>query len=229
MTLAWTMSSNVTTFALIREGASDDGLIPHLRELMIRAGLDAVIGSSRDYKGSVERCLDLLNREETQVDLIFVHRDADGQNSVARIGEILGASRSITTSQTPVVPVVPIQEIEAWLLLDEGAIRHVVGKPSGRQPLGLPRARDVEGVAQPKEVLQTACLQASGTAGRRYREEKRRFPERRRILLERLDIDGPVRTLAAWARLEQDIGSAVAAINRAHEHTPVDPAVDNFP
>lgn len=41
-------------FALIREGTSDDGLIPHIRELLIRAGAPAVVGAARQYKGSTK-------------------------------------------------------------------------------------------------------------------------------------------------------------------------------
>ena len=51
------MTASRAVFALVREGTSDDGLIPHLRELLVRAGLSEVIGSSRDYQGTVQERL----------------------------------------------------------------------------------------------------------------------------------------------------------------------------
>lgn len=200
------------TFAFVREGPSDDGLIPHLRELLVRAGVDEAFGSPRDYHGPVEERLGHVQREEVVVEVVFVHRDADGRSSEHRRKEIADAAVALPQLSAIVVPVIPIQELEAWLLLDELAIRTVVGKPSGKQPLGLPKPKHVEQTSQPKELLVQACLLASATTGRRHREEKRKFPERRRVLLERLDIDGPVRELPAWQAMEQDIANAVASL-----------------
>jgi hypothetical protein len=38
----------------------------------------------------------------------------------------------------PVVCVVPVRMMEAWLLIDEMAIRRVAGNPNGRIPIELP-------------------------------------------------------------------------------------------
>lgn len=40
-------------FVLVREGSSDDGLIPHLRSLLVAAGAGEATGTSRDYTGTV--------------------------------------------------------------------------------------------------------------------------------------------------------------------------------
>lgn len=197
------------TFALLREGTSDDGLIPHLGELLIRAGLDEVSGASRDYKGTVIDCLRRVMEEESPIDLVFVHRDTDGPSDNQAREEMSAACDALGDDLGAVVPVVPIQELEAWLLLDEQAIRAVVGRPSKKVVLELPKVARVEATSSPKEMLQVALLTASGTTGRRLKDEKRRFSDRRRTLLERLDIDGPVRALSAWQALERDIESAV--------------------
>ncbi|MGN6245738.1 MAG: hypothetical protein ACTHQ3_18975 [Motilibacteraceae bacterium] len=202
--------NEVLTFAFLREGTSDDGLLPHLRELIVRAGASATIGSSRDYRGSMEDRLRQVLDEGTNVDLVFVHRDADGSSPSPRRDEVRRAAQAV--GLTAVVSVVPVQELEAWLLVDEAAIRGVVGKPSGRDQLSLPTIRAIEQTASPKEILKRACLTASETTGRRREREKREFPQRRRNLLERLDIDGPVRSLPSWRQLEDDIDSAVIEV-----------------
>jgi len=109
-----------------------------------------------------------------------------------------------------VVPIVPIRMTEAWLLLDEEAIRMVAGRPSGVEPLGLPTASRVEAVADPKARLRSALEMACGPSGRRLRKFKRDFPAHRRQLLERLDRSGPVRKLSAWQALEADTARAMA-------------------
>lgn len=201
------------TFAFVREGTSDDGLIPHLSELLIRAGLDEALGTPRDYKGTVVECVRRVLAEEAPVDAIFVHRDTDDPSDAERRDEISSAIDELGESlAVPVVPVVPIQELEAWLLLDESQIRAVAGKPSKTMSLSLPRPSRVEATSSPKEILMTALLVASDTTGRRYKEAKRRFPEQRRALLERLDIDGPVSELRAWQALERDVATAVSRI-----------------
>lgn len=198
-----------TSFALIREGTSDEGLLPHLRELLVRAGLAEVVGSVRDYRGTTEERLRQLQAEEAPVDLAFVHWDSDGNSADPRRTEVAQAVAIVNSLHAVVVPVIPIQEIEAWLLLDEHEIRRVVGKPSGNRPLGLPKLSNIEKTSSPKEVLAQALLTASETSGRRLKEERKRFAARRRVLLERLDIDGPIRNLSAWRALENDIQQAV--------------------
>jgi hypothetical protein len=202
--------SAAVTFVLLREGTSDEGLVPHLRELLIRSGVDEVLGTPREYGGSVEARLRQVVKEEADTAIVFVHRDSDSRSSESRRREITEAAERVAELHSIVVPLVPIQELEAWLLLDDAAIRSVVGRPSSTAPLGLPRAGMVESVADPKKVLAEACIAASEASGRRLKDERRKFPVRRRVLLERLDIDGPVRGLSAWQELERDISNAVA-------------------
>lgn len=201
------------SFAFLREGTSDDGLVPHLGELLVRGGLDQVMGTARDYKGPIGARLQQVAAEEAVVDVVFVHRDTDEPSDAQRRSEIAAAVDEIGEGlQAIVIPVVPVQELEAWLLLDEAAIREVVGKPSKRAPLNLPRRARVEVTSSPKEILKTALLTASETSGRRLKEEKTRFSERRRTLLERLDIDGPIQELPAWEALVRDVDAAVQTL-----------------
>lgn len=196
--------TTVATFALLREGPSDDGLVPHLRTLLVRAGLSEAVGDGREYKGSVADKFRQLLAEESSVDVAFVHRDADGRESEARHLEIEDGAREAGYTGAR-VPVIPVQELEAWLLVSELEIRRVVGRPSGRRPLNLPRVQHIESHADPKRTLRDACLEASEATGRRREKERKAFAQRRRTLLERLDIDGAVRSLDSWRALEENV------------------------
>ena len=112
----------------------------------------------------------------------------------------------------PVVPVVPIRMTEAWLLLDEEAIRKVAERPNGRTPLDLPKPHEVESIADPKRRLKETLLLASQTSGRRHQQFARDFSRHRALLLQRLDPSGAVSQLSAWRRLQSDVERAVATL-----------------
>jgi len=198
-------------FAFLREGSSDDGLIPHLRDLLVRAGADEAFGTSRPYLGTVESKLRALAKEAGTIDLVFVHRDADGPDSEPRRDEVAKAVQR-ALPKASCIAVVPVQELEAWLLLDELAIRAVVGRPHGNASLDIPAVKAIESTGRPKELLERACLLASGTSGRRRVKEKKMFSQRRRVLLERLDPAGPISSLPAWQMLERDIEEYVSGL-----------------
>lgn len=187
------------TFALIREGTSDDGLVPHIRSLLLLAGATSALGAAREYKGPTAQRIAKVLAEEVVVDLIFVHRDADDRDHTPRLVEITSAANAADCAEK-VVPVLPVQELEAWLLTDSVAIRTVVGKPRGTSPLGLPAIRNIESTSSPKEVLEAACIAASDASGTRRRKEAKLFGRHRGTLLERLDLNGDVRRLASWQR-----------------------------
>lgn len=194
-------------FALIREGTSDDGLVPHIRALLIRAGATSVVGAPRLYPGSTKRRLAQVLAEGDTPQLIFVHRDADTADHSTRRNEILQAAEELQCAER-VVPVVPVQELEAWLLTDETAIRRIAGRPSGKVRLDLPTLKSIEATSRPKEVLQEACATASEKSGARLKKERAQFNARRASLLERLDIDGQVTRLPSWNRFVADLRNA---------------------
>lgn len=192
------------SFALLREGTSDDGLVGVLRQLIAEEGAPRVLGAPRTYGGPVQKKLEELLSEEHPVDLIFVHRDSDSRDSSSRLAEISEAAKRLGV-EGATVGVVPVAMTEAWLLCDEQAIRDVVGRSRGTEGLGLPRLSEIERVADPKALLKDACLRASEATGRRRQVVAKSFPRYRASLLERLDINGPVSRLDAWRRLRSDI------------------------
>ena len=206
------MTARSVSFAFLCEGSSDTGLIAHLETLLVHFGAQEATGMPDTRKGTIPARLRQLRTEETGtgIDMVFIHRDSDGPDREGREREI---RRGVEESgfPHPFIPVIPVQETEAWLLLDEQAIRDVVAS-KGKQSLRLPKPNAIEGTRKPKEILQKALLAASETSGRRLKKEKNSFNHHRRVLLQRLDPFGAVRDLPSWQCLERDIQRALAQL-----------------
>ena len=199
---------------LLCEGSSDRALVPHLRQLLSHCGAPVVVGSAialstiRDPgpgRGSVlERKIHTILSNESEIDLLFIHRDADAVGYENRSREIAEALRNLEF-ETGHVPVIPVRATEAWILLDDDAIRRVAGNPRGRQPLNLPRPARVEREIDPKRALEIALTTASGHSGNRLKKFRSRFGQHRRILLEQLPVGGALDEVPAWLRLKEAV------------------------
>lgn len=207
-------------FVLVGEGPSDDGLIPHLETLCIELGASEVTGMALDFQrleGPVRRTvlakLQAALQLEPTANLFFIHRDADRRDPMPRYDEIREATGRCGLRE-PYVPLVPVQETEAWLLLDETAIRTVAGRPGGRRSLDLPRPRDVEALANPKERLQAVLVEASELSGRRLARFRQDSPNHRRLLLQRLPTGGVLSEVQSWLRLREDLEQVAFRLQR---------------
>ncbi|WP_211216365.1 DUF4276 family protein [Longispora albida] len=201
----------------IAEGTSDLPLADLVEALFLEQGVSVRL-SKPDF-GLLERSIkkDVRSKLEAgcqlagqPVDVLVVHRDADNAGPAPRRQEIAEASAQ-SAPEAAVIPVVPVRMTEAWLLLDEAAIRQVAGNPKGRSSLGLPNPREAERVADPKKLLAECLAEASGATGRRRKQMAERFPQHRRQLLERLDPFGPVTRLESWKQLVADVEDIVAS------------------
>ena len=199
----------------VAEGSSDGPLADIVELLFLRNGVHVNLSRpdftqlkvSKDVGSRVEASRKLVG---TDVDLVVVHRDADNVGHDARLVEIDHAvSRVMDEAQ--LVPVVPVRMTEAWLLLDEAAIRHVAGNPNGRNRLPLPKRKEAERVADPKALLAECLLTAANVTGRKRDRLAKRFGQSRRQLLERLDPDGPVVELQSWKHLVAVVAKVASA------------------
>lgn len=205
-------------FVLIGEGSSDADLIPHLEKLCIEVGADEVSGTSPDFQrlskpvgakveAKIKATLDL----EPSANLIFIHRDADSVDPEPRYTEIALAVQASNCARS-YVAVVPVQETEAWLLLDEIAIRQVALRPNGKSALNLPKVKTVESVAKAKARLQDTLVIACELKGGRLKRFKKKFPIHRQLLLQRLPIGGPLEQVRSWVRLRETLKQALQAM-----------------
>jgi hypothetical protein len=148
-----------------------------------------------------------LAAEDYPCDILFIHRDAEAQSPDYRRIEIQNAVQRLEQMQ-PVVCVVPVRMTEAWLLLDEVAIRKAAGNPKGRLPLNLPASASIERVTNPKEELYQALRTASEQTGRRLRNL--RVDERRHRVAELMDY-ALLHDLPAFQSLEDEVKETLAA------------------
>ena len=202
-------------FLFIGEGAFDENLVTHLRRCCVLAGANEAEGVTvpfsmlGDHIGrTVIEKLKFALEYEPNVNLVFVHRDADSADPEPRYREIREAVQKIDNAPLHVA-VVPVQETEAWLLLDEVQIRRIAENPKGTIPLDIPSPKRIERISDPKEHLFAVILDASEETGRQYRKIKRKIPQRCQLILDGLDPEGPVNTVPSWRRMFSDIKSAI--------------------
>ncbi len=104
-------------YALSAEGTTDNMLLPVLDWLLRLALPETPLVSNFSTGGRTvsERIRRTL--ADYRCDLLFVHRDANGEGLAARRSEILAARDALAgQGNVPLVCVVPARTSEAWLL-----------------------------------------------------------------------------------------------------------------
>ncbi|MEX1364209.1 MAG: hypothetical protein AB1Z98_13870 [Nannocystaceae bacterium] len=125
-------------FVLVSEGPSEEPLVPHLERLCVESGASEATGFWLDLRSvpnppgkSVDDQLGyLVGSADFDYDIVFIHRDADARSD-EHVRTVIRRGVESVRLQTPVVPVVPVQALEAWLLVDPATVRRVVGNPRG--------------------------------------------------------------------------------------------------
>jgi hypothetical protein len=199
---------------LLSDGSSDRTLIPILDWLLQRMVLVRALSGTQwaDLRYRRRQPLNLEERARLAVqdypcELLFVHRDAEDRIPDHRRVEIQNAMRHFG-GNPPAVCVIPVRMTEAWLLLDERAIRIASGNPYGRRPLNLPPRASIERIADPKGALFQALRDASEQTGRRLRDL--RVDERRHRVAELMNQE-LLLTLPAFQALEAELNTTLVA------------------
>lgn len=201
----------------IGEGTSDSGITTHIRRIVTDYGHSAVITDPLvdrlppPPRRTVAAKLQAVRDLGGEYDLVVLHRDGDREGRSPRLAEIDSAVQQ-AMPDVPHVPVIPIRMTEAWLLLDEAEIRRVAGSPNGRTPLELPKAGNVESIADPKDLLRRTLAVASGLSGRRLEMFNKRFPQHRRQLLEGINPDGPICDVQSWCDFNADLATSLECV-----------------
>lgn len=197
-------------FAYICEGTSDEALLSHLEHLCVEAGFDEASGVIPPFDRlpkSIGKTIDArvlaLKSLFPTINVVFVHRDSDSNDPTTRYNEIRNGVERVGGFRW--IGVVPVRELEAWLLVDEEGIRYVAENPNGKNQIGLPKASLVESIANPKEELWSAIERASQLSGRRLEKLKGTLSKRRRMLVERISHSSEVREIPSWKQLYSDI------------------------
>lgn len=188
------------------EGSSDLGLVPHIERIAAQCGVTISVSapdlnwlSSKPVGRSVAEKLRATRILSDKYDFAVLHRDADRDGAQSRRSEIGSAVESEWPGLAH-IPAIPVTMLEAWLLLDEGAIRQVAGNPKGKMALSLPKVANVENIADPKQQLKDTLAKASGLSGRRLADlqKPQRFSRNRQRLIELLDHEGSIKNVPSW-------------------------------
>lgn len=143
-------------------------------------------------------------------DVLFIHRDAEREPRAKRLDEIRHA---VTAAGVPAfVPVVPVRMTEAWLLIDERAIRTAAGNPNGAVSLPLPKLAKLEDVPDPKKLLRECLIRASEKTGRRLQQFERDLAERAERVAELIADFSVLRQLPAFRLFEADAREVLARL-----------------
>lgn len=131
------------------------------------------------------------------------------RSSIGRLCAL--ASHGANHAYSPHICVVPVRMQEAWLLLDEAAIRRASGNPNGKMVLTLPDPHEVECIADPKTTLHELLARASGFHGRRKKKFRPRVHAR--LVAERMRDFSCLRALPAFQCLETDVKRLITGLH----------------
>lgn len=196
-------------YTLLADGPSDRALMPILswllREHLPHRAIQAEWADLGRFPRPPKRLSDkiVFASEQFPCDLLFVHRDAEREPHEIRIREIRQAVAEINTPVPPVVCVVPVRMQEAWLLIDELALRQAANNPNGGRALHIPRLADIERLPDPKDTLHSLLGEASGLGSSRKRRISPGSQSHR--LANLIDDFSSLRALSAFQALEIEV------------------------
>lgn len=205
---------NEFTYSLLGDGSSDKRLLPLITWLLRTHLPDCAIQPQwADLSRLPKRPINLAERIESTLDLypcdiLFIHRDAEGQSHSTREDEIRDAQLQVAAcADIQVVYAIPVRMQEAWLLCDEKAIRRAVGNPNGRDNLDIPHSNKWESLPDPKEVLYKCIRSASGLNNHR----RRKIPVAQYAyrVADEIESFSPLRVLPSFERLETSLLKAI--------------------
>lgn len=207
---------NPFRYTLVADGPSDRSLLPIIDWVLAGLGLTVgIAGQMADFRYLTTPPSGLVARirlafTQYPCDLLFIHRDAEAERMEIRAEEIRAASEAATV--LTYVPVIPVRMTEAWLLIDENAIRRSADNPSGTNPLPLPAIGTLEATQDPKRALHE-CLLVACDLGRRQRDQfQRRIGERVQRVAFLINDFGPLERLPAFRTFRDATHSAVERI-----------------
>lgn len=193
------------------DGPSDGGMLIPILEWLLRAhcgsaGIDVVHADLRRCqpvpRGLANRIRFAL--EAYPCDSLFVHRDAEREAPELRRQEIQSAIEGLGAKVgVPHVCVIPVRMTEAWLLIDETAIRRASDNPNGKVELNVPPISSLEDKPDPKQLLHDLLITASELTGRRRKSFNPR--EKVRLVARHLEDFSPLRRLSAFRDLESEV------------------------
>lgn len=161
----------------------------------------------------VEKMLNACsNSASSGVTILFIHADADHRSAQDvlknKFQPLLNAldDMSADTHCKHIVPTIPVQMIESWMLADKELFKRLINA-SDKQDSVLGIEKLPESYADPKSVINSAIRHAS--AGKtRSRRNNVTISDLYRMLGERLELD-KLRAIPSFIEFEDNVKSAL--------------------
>lgn len=202
-------------FLFITEGPSDLMLTGHIESLFIELGADEASAVKMDLSQlptppgrTIREKVDAAIALEPNVNYIVIHRDGDSVGVDARELEIRQQTAHLN-GEYKIIPFIPVKEMEAWLLLDEIAIKKAAENIDCRINLKLPSPKSVEHIKNPKEYLLKKLIEASELSGSRLEKFKKKFSQKRSFLAQNLPTNGLASQTKSHKNLRENISLAL--------------------
>jgi Domain of unknown function (DUF4276) len=160
--------------------------------------------------------------EKFAINILCVHSDADDRTSTTvfqtKITPAREALLNLSDEEakeycTCLVAIVPIQESEAWMLVDKALLKDEIGTIKSDGELQINRAPEM--IASPKEVIEKAIRIARQNAPARRRGDLT-ISDLYAPIGQRLDLD-KLRTLSAYQAFEAEMREAFRHLNLLHK------------
>ena len=160
----------ITDFALYAEGTTDQRfLIPVITHLVqdmgINIAIEAKLISLPATLGVADAILEAA-RKAAPYDFLVIHKDTDKRSWQATYDQLIqpGLEKIRQTQQIEpkialcqhIVALLPQHTIEAWVIADQVTLIDMLETSKNADELGLPKLKEVERKANPKEILRAA-------------------------------------------------------------------------
>lgn len=164
---------------LISDGSSDATLLQVIKwsitQLYPELPVECKYADFRNLKYKI-RTGDIATRIKVAdklfpFDLCFYHRDAESNDTKRIVKQRKSEIREHipTEYENKVVCLIPVRMMEAWLLIDEMAIKSAANNSNYTQRLSMPSLRQIETLSDPKNTLHSLLKEAKNSSKRRLK------------------------------------------------------------
>ena len=203
-------------YTLLADGSSDMVLIPIIN-WTLRNQFPTIVVQAQFAKFALRKKPKTLEErikyaiEIYPCDVLFVHRDAENMSFAERRDEIQKAWDNVNQQlDHELIGIVPVRMTEAWLLINESAIKVASGNPNSQEKLSLPAPQKLENKRDPKDKLHTLIKRASNLRGRNL--DKLNTHQAVHLVAENISDYTPLRDLNAFQKFEDEIQTVISTL-----------------
>lgn len=140
----------------------------------IQAELIGLVPISGHGNTFVEKHLDVCRKAlENGAEILCIHTDADDTNDHSafehKINPLLADLGQTKDCCQIVVPMIPVQEIEAWMMANKQLLKQQMGTTLSDHDLGL--QNKPESYSNPKQAIENAVSEVRKTMSKRFRNQ----------------------------------------------------------